>query len=110
MQKLAIQAIKPFVEKAIATSTEGMHYSSRYRHHGTWFGIRSSITFALCIMAVARSEQLSSMLEHDWREQLSNSVEHLRYWQDECTGVREAIEILQVQMSQVMPLPAFASH
>ena len=37
-------------------------------------------------------------LEHNWKEQIQAFIQRIRYWQDECPGVTEAITMLEEQL------------
>jgi hypothetical protein len=89
------EMVQPFVHKAIATCLRGLGQApTTHRHHGTFFELRTVIVFALCVIAASRCDALSSQLEHDWKEQVQGAMNRMQYWQDECPGIREAVEMV----------------
>lgn len=94
---------QPFVDKAIATCLEGIILApSPHRHHGTFFALRTSTANALCIIATARCPNLQGHLDHSWSNQINVWARRMRYWQDECPGVREAIRIVDEEQNRTL--------
>jgi hypothetical protein len=89
------------VDKAIALCFQGLTQSpSPHRHHGTFFELRTTVVFALSIIAVSRCDTLSPKLEHDWMVRIQVATRRLGYWQDECAGVKEAAGMLDTLLNQ----------
>ena len=89
----------PFVDKALSTCFRAVaEGTSQHRHHGTFFAIRCPVAQSLCLIAASRSEAVRERLQPDWREQIEAFIQRSRYWEAECPGVTESIELLRGQL------------
>lgn len=84
---------RPLADKAILWGVR--HFSTEpipHRHHGIWYGIRSTVVTALCTIAAARSGAIA--MPPEWRATVFRCIERMRFWEDEAPGIARAVEIL----------------
>lgn len=83
-----------------------------HRHHGTWYGLRSSISAALTIKAatiggLTRTTETFSGVEGNnnvYEQAFRACVQKLRYWEGESPAdIRRARELLEELDSEPLP-------
>ncbi|KAK9427417.1 hypothetical protein V1505DRAFT_396112 [Lipomyces doorenjongii] len=85
--------------------TKLFHYSSQtcgppyYRHHGTWFVLRSIFSNSLIVLAGLKVGKLA--YDNAVRENFMNALRELRYWQDEVPDLKEIVSLLEGLWTEV---------
>jgi hypothetical protein len=67
-------------------------FSTKHRHHGSWYGGREQFTLSLVLLAAVRSRQVS--VSEDWEVTLQFALNYLSYWQSEAPYLGVARQIL----------------
>ncbi|KAK9343151.1 hypothetical protein V1522DRAFT_414139 [Lipomyces starkeyi] len=80
------------LRKLFRYCSQGCH-SIYYRHHGTWLVLRSMFTSSLILLAGLKSGRL--VCKESAKECFIEVSRALRYWEDEVSGVRDTIKLLE---------------
>lgn len=89
-----------FVDKALTSSFHllGKH-SIFHRHHGTWYGLRQTVTGALLLLGAVRCGTLNVPAE--WRAVVQTGMSRMRFWEDQVPGVSRAFKVVEDYLSLV---------
>ena len=71
----------------------------RYRHHGTWLLLQSCLRSALVLLAASKSEIAAKLLPAAWEAPVQETIDMLRYWQNENVGASDSIIALLENLS-----------
>lgn len=71
----------------------------RYRHHGTWLLLQSCLRSALVLLAASKSENAAKLLPAAWEAPVQETIDMLRYWQNENVGASDSIIALLENLS-----------
>jgi hypothetical protein len=72
-----------------------------HRHHGTWLMLQSCTRSALALLAAAYCPEATVLLPNDWKEAVFDTIELLRYWQDEVADAADRLQILEELISVI---------
>lgn len=83
----------PFVDKALNCSLQLLsRHSVFHRHHGTWYGLRQTVTGALLLIGAVRCATV--IVPPGWRDAVQTGMSRLQYWEDEVSGVARALGVV----------------
>lgn len=90
-----------FVDKAMSCSFQLLNkHSVFHRHHGTWYGLRETVSGALLLLGAVRCGTLS--VPAQWRDVVKTGILKLRLWEDEVPGLKRAVEVLEDCLSLIV--------
>lgn len=90
----------PFVDNCFTCSYQVLSkHSIFHRHHGTWYGLRQTVTAALLLLGAAKCGTLN--VPADWRVVVQTGMSRMRFWEDEVPGVTRALGIVEDYYSLV---------
>ena len=92
--------IQPFINKNLELSRciiEGSCF--RHRHHGSWYGARSSTTLAFLIIAAVKCGHID--VPETWSHTVQTQIGILKYWEKESPDLAKARVVLQEMLDEV---------
>ena len=72
-----------------------------HRHHGTWLMLQSCTRSALALLAAAYCPEATNLLPTDWKEAVFDTIDLLRYWQDEVGDAADRLQIFEELISSI---------
>jgi hypothetical protein len=96
--------IKTYVLKGLQIGIDRIRINKpgfRHRHHGTWLMLQSCTRSALALLAAAYWSEETILSLNDWKDAVFDTIELLRYWQDEVGDAADRLKILEALMAGI---------
>ncbi|KAM9883608.1 vegetative cell wall protein gp1 [Verticillium dahliae] len=88
--------VQPLVDQAISWHLSGIRGEPlSHRHHGSWYGVRVAATCAFVVLAAVKSGKFTMPVGVDWRADIRQCIERMRFWEEEGPGITRAIQVLE---------------